>query len=132
MVHELRIYTLWPGKVPDFLKLAEERAELEEAADAALVNEAASNTNMPAGVLSLLHGKDHRVGRKLVEHPLTKAVAFTGSLEGGRALATLAAVRPEPCAAARQPVGSRAGNGTGRRSCGPCARRPDSRAHRRG
>ncbi len=62
----------------------------------ALVNEAASNTDMPAGAFSLLHGKDHRVGRELVEHPLTKAVAFTGSLQGGRALATLAAVRPEP------------------------------------
>ena len=28
MVHELRIYTLWPGKVPNFLKLAEERARV--------------------------------------------------------------------------------------------------------
>ena len=28
MVHELRIYTLWPGKVPEFLKLAEERARV--------------------------------------------------------------------------------------------------------
>ena len=26
MIHELRVYTLWPGKVPEFLKLAEERA----------------------------------------------------------------------------------------------------------
>ena len=26
MIHELRIYTLWPGKDPEFLKLAEERA----------------------------------------------------------------------------------------------------------
>ncbi len=26
MIHELRIYTVWPGKVPEFLKLAEERA----------------------------------------------------------------------------------------------------------
>jgi NADP-dependent aldehyde dehydrogenase len=32
----------------------------------------------------------------LVEHPLTKAVAFTGSLKGGKALAALAAGRPEP------------------------------------
>ncbi len=28
MIHELRIYTLWPGKVPEFLKLAEERARV--------------------------------------------------------------------------------------------------------
>ena len=26
MIHELRVYTLWPGKVPEFLKLAGERA----------------------------------------------------------------------------------------------------------
>ena len=26
MIHELRIYTLKPGKVPEFMKLAEERA----------------------------------------------------------------------------------------------------------
>jgi len=26
MIHELRTYTLWPGKVPEFLKLADERA----------------------------------------------------------------------------------------------------------
>ena len=26
MIHELRIYTVWPGQVPAFLKLAEERA----------------------------------------------------------------------------------------------------------
>ncbi|MBT5910770.1 MAG: aldehyde dehydrogenase family protein, partial [Opitutae bacterium] len=33
---------------------------------------------------------------ELVEHPLTKAVAFTGSLKGGRALATIATARNEP------------------------------------
>lgn len=61
-----------------------------------LVNEAAKATNMPDGTFSLLHGASHRVGRELVEHPLTKAVAFTGSLSGGKALAAVAASRPEP------------------------------------
>ncbi len=61
-----------------------------------IVKEAAMKTEMPSGTFSLLQGKDHRVSRELVEHPLTKAVAFTGSIQGGRALATIAAARNEP------------------------------------
>jgi len=36
------------------------------------------------------------VGLALVKHPLIKAVGFTGSLAGGRALCDAAAARPEP------------------------------------
>lgn len=36
------------------------------------------------------------VGEPLVKHPAIKAVGFTGSLKGGRALCDLAAARPEP------------------------------------
>jgi alpha-ketoglutaric semialdehyde dehydrogenase len=61
-----------------------------------IVKEAAMKTDMPSGTFSLLQGKDHRVSRELVEHPLTRAVTFTGSLKGGRALATIAAARNEP------------------------------------
>ena len=61
-----------------------------------IVKEAAMKTDMPSGTFTLLQGIDHRVSRELVEHPLTKAVAFTGSLKGGRALATIAAQRNEP------------------------------------
>jgi len=57
---------------------------------------AADRCGMPDGVLSLVHGASHEVGAALVEHPLTKVVAFTGSLAGGRALADLCAARPEP------------------------------------
>src|SRR5881394_2344181 len=39
---------------------------------------AAERTKMPEGVFSLLHGESHRVGEKLVQHPLAKAVGFTG------------------------------------------------------
>ena len=35
-------------------------------------------------------------GAALVQHPLVRAVAFTGSLRGGRALMDLAAARPDP------------------------------------
>jgi NADP-dependent aldehyde dehydrogenase len=61
-----------------------------------IVKKAAMKTDMPSGAFSLLQGKDHRVCREMVEHPLAKAVAFTGSLQGGRALATIAAGRNEP------------------------------------
>lgn len=53
-------------------------------------------TQMPRGVFSLLHGAGHEVGLGLVRHPFTKAIGFTGSLRGGRALFDAAAARPEP------------------------------------
>jgi len=53
-------------------------------------------TNMPPGVFSLVQGGKRDVGEALVQHPLIKAVGFTGSLAGGRALFNLCAQRPEP------------------------------------
>jgi alpha-ketoglutaric semialdehyde dehydrogenase len=58
--------------------------------------EAAKKTGMPDGVFSLIHGKTTESGKALVTHPLVKAVGFTGSLAGGRALFDLAAKRDEP------------------------------------
>lgn len=51
---------------------------------------------MPAGVFSLVQGGQRDVGETLVQHPVIKAVGFTGSLAGGRALFNLCAARPEP------------------------------------
>ncbi|MBO0904976.1 aldehyde dehydrogenase (NADP(+)) [Jiella sonneratiae] len=48
------------------------------------------------GVFSLVQGGKRDVGEALVTHPLIKAVGFTGSLAGGRALFDLCARRPEP------------------------------------
>ncbi|MFT3690464.1 aldehyde dehydrogenase (NADP(+)) [Paenirhodobacter sp.] len=48
------------------------------------------------GVFSLVQGSGHELGAALVTHPLIKAVGFTGSLGGGRALFDLCARRPEP------------------------------------
>ena len=62
-----------------------------EAVDAAI-----RQTGMPAGIFSFIHGDTHEVGQALVQHPLIKAVGFTGSLRGGRALYDLCAGRPEP------------------------------------
>ena len=52
--------------------------------------------DMPPGTFSLVQGGKRDVGEALVQHPYIKAVGFTGSLAGGRALFNLCAARPEP------------------------------------
>lgn len=59
-----------------------------------VMSAAATRAGAPSGTLGLVHGQD--AGTALVQHPAVKAVGFTGSLHGGRALADLAASRPEP------------------------------------
>ena len=51
---------------------------------------------IPAGTFSLIQGGARDVGEALVKHAFIKAVGFTGSLGGGRALFNLCAQRPEP------------------------------------
>ena len=60
------------------------------------ISEAAKKTGMPAGVFQHLFGSSFSVGKALVQHPAVKAVGFTGSLSGGKALFDLANQRPEP------------------------------------
>jgi alpha-ketoglutaric semialdehyde dehydrogenase len=60
------------------------------------VRDAARECGMPDGVFSLLFGAGTSVGTALVNHPAIKAVGFTGSRSGGRALMQQAAARPEP------------------------------------
>ena len=62
-----------------------------QAVDAAL-----RKLGMHPGIFSLIQGGKRDVGQSLVQHPLIKAVGFTGSLAGGRALFDLCAQRPEP------------------------------------
>ncbi|MEM7186661.1 MAG: aldehyde dehydrogenase (NADP(+)) [Bacteroidota bacterium] len=57
---------------------------------------AAKQTGMPEGVFSNLNSAGIEVGQELVSHPSIKAVGFTGSIRGGRALFDLAAKRKEP------------------------------------
>lgn len=52
--------------------------------------------DVPPGVFSFLQSNTQEVGATLVQHPLIRAVGFTGSLAGGRALFDLCAARPEP------------------------------------
>ena len=63
---------------------------------ASAVIKAAKATGMPQGVFSNLNSSGIEVGQRLVEHPGVKAVGFTGSIRGGRALYDLAAKREEP------------------------------------
>jgi NADP-dependent aldehyde dehydrogenase len=60
------------------------------------VSEAVRECGLPEGVFSLLFGVGNELGEVLVSHPLIKAGGFTGSRTGGKALAALAANRPEP------------------------------------
>lgn len=60
------------------------------------VEAAIRSTGVHPGVFSLIQGGNRDVGHALVQHPLIKAVGFTGSQAGGRALFNLCAARPEP------------------------------------
>lgn len=62
------------------------------------VMKAAKDCGMPEGTFSLLFSSGYEIGQALVKHPAVKAVGFTGSRKGGRALMDIAAARPEPIA----------------------------------
>jgi len=57
---------------------------------------ALSKLGMDGGIFSFVQGGSRAVGEALVTDPRIKAVGFTGSLGGGRALFDLCAKRPEP------------------------------------
>ena len=63
---------------------------------ASAIVKAALKTGMPNGVFSNLNSSSIEVGQLLVKHPDIKAVGFTGSINGGRALYDLASQRKEP------------------------------------
>ncbi len=60
------------------------------------VLEAIEKTKMPDGVFSMLHGTSNAVGMGIVTHPFIKAIGFTGSFRGGKAIFDAAAGRAEP------------------------------------
>lgn len=60
------------------------------------IHAAIEKTGTHPGVFSIVQGDTHDVGIALVQHSLIRAVGFTGSLRGGRALFDLCAARPEP------------------------------------
>ncbi|AKI00753.1 NAD-dependent aldehyde dehydrogenase [Hoeflea sp. IMCC20628] len=60
------------------------------------IDAAIRKLGMHPGIFSLIQGGTRETGQSLVQHPLIKAVGFTGSLGGGRALFDLCAQRPDP------------------------------------
>ena len=58
--------------------------------------DAAQKTGMPEGVFSNINSSNYVAGTHLVSHSDIKAVGFTGSISGGRALFDLANKREEP------------------------------------
>ena len=61
-----------------------------------VIQKAAADCGLPAGVFSLLVDAGFAVGAALVAHDAIKAVGFTGSRNGGLALMRIAAARAEP------------------------------------
>jgi acyl-CoA reductase-like NAD-dependent aldehyde dehydrogenase len=63
---------------------------------AAIMLAAVEEVGLPSGTFSLVHGASSGVGEALARGEEIEAVAFTGSLAGGRALFDIAASRPRP------------------------------------
>ena len=61
-----------------------------------IVVESVRACGLPEGAFSLLMGEGRSVGPQLIRHPALRAVGFTGSRAGGRALMDAAAARPVP------------------------------------
>lgn len=60
------------------------------------INKAIEKCNMPSGVFNMVQGATHQTGSTLVNNPQIKAVGFTGSFKGGKALYDLATKREQP------------------------------------
>lgn len=60
------------------------------------IQQAVKKCNMPEGTFSMVNGPSVEVGLGIVRHPLIKAIGFTGSFGGGKALFDEAGKRAEP------------------------------------
>jgi NADP-dependent aldehyde dehydrogenase len=60
------------------------------------IRKAVQENGLPEGVFSMVRGSGNSIGEALVDHPLIKAVTFTGSEGGGMALYRRAQQRPDP------------------------------------
>lgn len=63
---------------------------------AGAIQKAIQKSGLHPGVFSHIQDTGYEAGKLLVQHPAAKAVAFTGSAQGGMALAKLASERTEP------------------------------------
>lgn len=60
------------------------------------ISRAVAKSGMPEGTFAHVYSSTFETGQQLVSHPLMKAVGFTGSYRGGKALMDLANQRQEP------------------------------------
>lgn len=60
------------------------------------IRKAVTALNMPDGTFSMVHGPSQAVGMGIVKNPRIKAIGFTGSFRGGKAIFDAAATREEP------------------------------------
>jgi 2,5-dioxopentanoate dehydrogenase len=60
------------------------------------IKRAVSSSGIDSGVFALLSNQSIEIGVALVQHPAVKAIGFTGSFGGGKALLDAAAAREEP------------------------------------
>lgn len=56
-----------------------------------LLSKICIEAELPPGVLNIVHGLGTKAGQAIVNHPLVKAISFTGGTATGKAIATLAA-----------------------------------------
>ena len=61
-----------------------------------MVVDAVRASGLPEGTFSMLMGSGRIIGQQLAKHPVMRAIGFTGSRAGGRALMDTAAARPVP------------------------------------
>ncbi|MFH9402625.1 aldehyde dehydrogenase (NADP(+)) [Streptomyces sp. NPDC017638] len=61
-----------------------------------VIQQAIAEAGLHEGVFSLVRGPGNEIGEALVDHPLVRAVTFTGSEGGGMALYRRAQQRPDP------------------------------------
>lgn len=63
---------------------------------AGAIVKAVLSCGMPEGTFSMIHSESTKGGQMLVTHPVIRAVGFTGSFAGGKAIYQAATQRPEP------------------------------------
>lgn len=63
---------------------------------ASAIEKAAKRCNMPDGIFAHIYGDGFEAGTYLAKHPAIKAIGFTGSFSGGKAIFDLANQRPQP------------------------------------
>lgn len=60
------------------------------------IQKAAAQLQLPEGIFGHVYGADFKVGEYLAKHPIIKAIGFTGSRSGGKAIFDTAQQRPDP------------------------------------